>query len=502
MTTTTSTTSSTSTTSTTTTKSSSSVISSAATTLLSSLDTGSGVDTTSLVSSLVEAQYSGKTTALSTKADALTAEISGVSTVKSAITTFATALQTLVKGGTLQTQPVSSNSNVLTATALTGAKLAGLSSSVTVSQLADKQTAVSKTSVASSSTTIGSGTLTLTLGSATYNSDGSMASFTAGSSAATSISITDGSLTSIAKSINDAKTGVTASVVTDANGAAYLSLKGATGADQAFTLSSTSTSGDLSSLDVGVGKTNTKLTSTAQDAKLTVDGVSVTRSSNTISDLIDGVKLSLTGTSTSPVTLTSDTPTSALSGAVSDFVDAYNEVIGILTTQTDAITGPLKSDTAAKALLTSLRGMTTTALTSGGDTGSPTTLAELGVGTNKDGTLTLNTDTLSTQLTKFPQAVENMFAYSALSTTGLSSILSSLSSEATNTVYGLGASATNYAQQQSDLSDQQTALDDAKTAMNTRLTAQFASMSTKVSAYKSVQTFLTNQIAQWNKSDS
>ena len=101
--------------------SASSVMGSAAQALFNSLSTGSGVDTASLVTSLVQAQFATKTDALSAQSDALTAQISGVSTLKSTIQQFATALKTLTTNGTLQSQPQSSNNNVLTASAQTGA---------------------------------------------------------------------------------------------------------------------------------------------------------------------------------------------------------------------------------------------------------------------------------------------------------------------------------------------------------------------------------------------
>ena len=79
--------------------------------------------------------------------------------------------------------------------------------------------------------------------------------------------------------------------------------------------------------------------------------------------------------------------------------------------------------------------------------------------------------------------------------------LNSISTAASSVIYGLGASAINYTAQQSKISDQESTLADQKTAATTRLTQQFASMNSKVSAYKSTQTFLENQVKAWNKSD-
>ena len=493
----------TTTSSTTATPSTSSVVSSATQSLLTSLGSGSGVDTAALVSSLVTAQFANQSAALTARADTLMSQISSVSTVKNAIGTFSAALGTLVKGGTLTTQPVSSNSGVVSASALPGAKLAGLSSSLTVTQLAGTQIAVSRTPVADRTASIGTGTLTLTLGTATTDGSGAMTGFTARSGTSITIDIASGSdsLDGIAAAINAKGAGVSASVVTDADGSAYLSLKGASGAAQAFTLQATTDdTGNLARLNVGVGATGTRLSSVAQNAKLIVDGVSVERTSNTVGDLVTGAKLQLAATGS--VSLTSATPADALSNAVTDFVDAYNQVLSTLKTATDPITGVLKSDTAAKSLLTQLKGITLTGLVPGGAAGTPTTLAAIGVATGRDGSLSVNSATLTRALSDTPQAVEAMFAYSPDASSGLSAILSSLSLAAGNTTYGLGASTSTYTSQQAAIGTRQSTLDDQKTATTTRLTAQFAGMNSRVTAYKSVQSFLTNQIAAWNKSGS
>ncbi|MEG8023365.1 flagellar cap protein FliD N-terminal domain-containing protein [Sphingomonas aurantiaca] len=73
--------------------------------LLTGLSAGSGVDTGTLVTSLVEAQFAARTAALKSKSDTLTSQISGVASLKSTMTGFSTALANLVKGGSLQTQP-------------------------------------------------------------------------------------------------------------------------------------------------------------------------------------------------------------------------------------------------------------------------------------------------------------------------------------------------------------------------------------------------------------
>jgi flagellar hook-associated protein 2 len=453
--------------------------------LLTGLSAGSGVDTGTLVTSLVEAQFAARTAALKAKSDTLTAQISGVSTLKSTMTGFSTALANLVKNGTLQTQPTSSNAAVLSATAVSGAKLSGLSASVTVSRLATGQVARTTTPVlaADRTATLGTGALTLTIGTG----------------APLSIDVGDGSIDAIAAAINAQKTGVTASVVTDANGGAYLSVKGATGSANAFTLKGA----DGDALDIGGGTaTKTSLVSTAQNAQLTVDGIAIERPSNTVGDLVAGVTLQLNAVSTVPVSLTSTAPTDALTQAVNDVVTTYNEVLATITEQTDPITGNLRADPAATSLLRSLKALVSKPLVGGAIAGLPRTLSELGVATNTDGTLRVDATLLAKQLAAYPDTVESMFAPSGTNALGLSATLTALTTSATSTLTGLGASTTRYTAAEADVAKQQDKVTDQSAQLTTRLTQQYASMNSRVSAYKSTQTFLTNQIAAWNKSDS
>jgi flagellar hook-associated protein 2 len=448
--------------------------------LLKGLSAGSGVDTGTLVTSLVSAQFAARTAALKTKSDTLTAQISGVGTLKSTMTGFSTALANLVKGGSLQTQPTSSNAATLSATATSGAKLSGLSSSITVTRLATGQVARTTTPVAAADRTksLNTGALTLTIGGKD-----------------TAIDVGDGSIDAIAAGINASKTGVTASVVTDANGGAYLSVKGATGSANAFTLKGEK--GDA--LDIGGSATKTSLVSTAQNAQLTVDGIAVERPSNTVSDLVTGVTLQLNGISTVPVSLTSTPPTDALTQAVNDVVTTYNEVLKTITEQTDPITGNLRADPAAKSLLRSLQALVSKPLVGGAIAGLPRSLSEIGVATNTDGTLRVDSALLAKQLAANPDTIEAMFAPSGTNALGLSATLTALTTSATSTVTGLGASTVRYTAAEADVAKQQDKVTDQSAQLTTRLTQQYASMNSRVSAYKSTQTFLTNQIAAWNK---
>jgi flagellar hook-associated protein 2 len=490
--------------------STSSTTASATQSILKALSAGSGIDTASLADQLVAAQFANQEDALTAKGTKLTAEISAVSMLKADITSFSSSLQTLIKGGTLQSQPTVSTSGIVNDTGIAGAKLAGLSASLEVKQLAAAQSAATGV-IADPTANLGGGTLTLTLGAATV-AGGQMTAFTAGSAAPVDITIdpTHSSLKDIAAAINAADAGVTATIVSDADGA-RLMLKGATGADQAFTLTAAEdpAAPGLAALNVGVGATGTTIGAAAQDALVALDGVTLKRSSNSFSDLIAGVQIDLVSAKPGEVvSIGSARPTAALSQSVGDFVDTYNQMIAEVNTDTDAQTGALAQDDAARNMKRMLAKLTLTPLIApNGD--APTTLAEIGVGTNKDGTLTLDQEQLSKALTRWPDQVEAMFAdvtgtitsaggTNVTSGRGLLGALGSISAAAASSTFGLSASLAKYQKAQSDLSDQSDALKTKEDAMHARLVQQFASMDAKVSSYKSTQTFLQQQIDAWN----
>lgn len=493
--------------------------------LLTSLGTGSGLDTANLVTSLVAAQFAAKTGALTAKAETITRQISGVATLKSTVTAFSTALESLVRGGTLQTQPTVSDATVLTAAAIPGKAMATTQSSVTVTRLASAQGAASAAIVdkdgaplTSATTPLSTGLsrFVLTLGTATYAGDGaSMTDFAAGASAPLVLDVpaASSSPVGIAAAINARRAGVTASVVTGANGAPYLSIKGATGTTQAFTLDATTDpDGTMAQFRVmppvkdadGIvtAPATTNLTGRALNAQLTVDGIAVERAGNTVDDLVDGVKLQLTRTSATPVTIGATRPTAAITQAVSDFVDTYNEVLKVVAGQTNATDGPLRADPAARQLLRSLQGITLKSLIPGAAAGTPKTLSELGITTNRDGTLAVSNTKLTTALAANPDAAEAMFAYSADGSSGLSAVLKSLSTEVANTTYGLAASTSRYARAQTAVTTDQATVTTKSAALTTRLTKQYSAMNAAVSAYKSTQAFIEQQVAVWTKRDS
>lgn len=234
-------------------------------------------------------------------------------------------------------------------------------------------------------------------------------SFTIAMNGTTStISTTNGeTLSTLASNINSQNLGVTASVVNDTSGS-HLSIVSADGSTP-FTIS-----------EPAFGFTQA---AAGADASFTVDGVPLTSASNTVTTAISGVTLNLTGVSTTTTpsaTLTVSADSSTISTALSQFVADYNSAINLVNTQftysgSTSSQGVLGSDPTVRslqsALLSALNYVNTSASTSGT---TVSTLGDLGISTNTDGTLSLDTSTLSNQLVNNAGAVQSFFMGSAL----------------------------------------------------------------------------------------
>jgi flagellar hook-associated protein 2 len=185
--------------------------------ILTSLNAGSGLDTDTIITGLTAAEKTSLEGGITAKQTANAAQISSLGSISSDISTFSTSLNTLISGGTLFTQPSSSDTSTVTVTANAGSRLGGLSAQVEVTAIAKAQTIESQ--AVADPTNVGSGTLAITVGTSSVNVA------VGGSSGVTT-------LAQLATAITGSGQGLTASVVTDSAGS-HLVVKGATGAAQA-----------------------------------------------------------------------------------------------------------------------------------------------------------------------------------------------------------------------------------------------------------------------------
>lgn len=485
------TTSSTSSTSTTSATSSSS----ATAKLLASLGS-STIDSSGLAEQLSAAQYAARIDAVTAKQNKITTQISDASTLKSMLSSLASSLGTRVREGDLAVSPTITNSAV--ATVSKGTLTGRGTSTLEVTQLAKGQTLVSP-NLASAASAVGSGTFTLRFGTV---ASGAFTADTSRSQVDITLTSSD-TLSTLAQKINAAGAGVSAYVATGSGGA-QLVIKGADGAANGFQIETTPADGDttLSTFAWTPASDATRLKSTATDAAYTLDGVARTSTSNTITDAAPGLTLKLTGTNAgSPTTIGFSDPSSAIQSAMTDLVDALNQIVSTLTTDTDATNGSLNNNAGARSLRQTLTTLASKVVMPNAAAGQPSTLSDLGVKINRDGTFSLDTDVLSKTLAKSPDGVSAMFTnglYGVYATfDGISRSVASTADPGSlgGVIAALNTKQTTLATQLSDLQTKQETL-------RTQLVTRYAALATAVSSSQSTLTFLTNQITAWNNKNN
>jgi flagellar hook-associated protein 2 len=464
--------------------------------LLTSLGAGSGIDMTALATNLATAQFAAKTDLLSTKSDKLDKQISAASTLKSAISNLSSSLGDRVRAGDLSSQPLIANAAVAKVSASDAGLLKG-SYSVEVTTLATSQTLVSPSPGYGAATdVVGAGTLKLRFGTT------SGTSFTDDPNhAAVDITIPAGAtLADVAAAINGKNAGVTA-YVSNTTGGAKLVLKGTEGAANSFALDATGDPG-VTNLAFDPANPGTgRLLTSAGNANLKIDGLPVTSASNTLTDAIPGVTMTLTGTNSgSPTQVTFNDPSTAISAAMTDLTSALNEIVAQINSATDPQTGDLARDSGAMALKRTFQQLPNAA------DGEPKSLSDLGVSIQRDGTFVLDTARLTKTLAANPQASAAMFGngLNGIFAT-ISKISTNMSSTSTDTKsYGatLANSIAALTKQKTQITDSQTKLADQQDTLRQQLIARFSAADSSVGDSKSTLSFLKNQIAAWNSSGS
>ena len=149
------------------------------------------------------------------------------------------------------------------------------------------------------------------------------------------------------------------------------------------------------------------------NSAFTVDGISMTRTSNSVDDLFDGFTLDLKKTSSSAVRISSSVDLDGVSDLLTGYVETYNQVMLNLTAMgtNDPIDnendGALIGDSTLREIRSQLREMSSTAIK--GYEGGPYYLSYLGVSTNRDGTLAFNKGQMETQFKSKPETVRAFF---------------------------------------------------------------------------------------------
>jgi flagellar hook-associated protein 2 len=387
------------------------------------LNVGTSLDVSSIVSGLMQVQDI-PLTELQNQVTGDQAEVSAYGQLSGALSTFQAVVANAADAANFQTLTAtvgstSAASASVSTTSGAGAATQG-SHSLSISQLAQNQLTASG-DFASTSAAVGTGTLTIQYGS--YGSDGSFTPSTTQASTTVTIGSGNDSVSGVVAAINTAAGGVSASIVNDGTGSRIVLSGSNSGAASGFRVVVADSDGGnddgtgLSSLAYDPTDTSnhsgTTLLQSSQDAKLSIDNIAVTSPTNTVTDALQGITLNLTGTTTTPTTLTVASSASQASGVVQAFVNGYNTLVNAITTltaynSTTNTASALTGDTTTQIISRNLQ--STAAATFNTGDANYTDLADLGITFQADGTLKLDSSKLNTALAADPGAVQQIFA--------------------------------------------------------------------------------------------
>lgn len=439
-----------------------------ASSLITSTGIGSGLNISAIVSSLTASFGAAQTDQLTNRATTLDAQVSAYGSFTSALDTLKLALPALQDPSQLAGFVASvADKNIATATTTSAAVAAQYS--LQVGNLATS--AVLTSQPLKSGSQIGTGTLTIAVGSASTSVD---------------INTSNNTLSGIAAAINSAQNnpGVTASVITTTDGSRLVLTGTTTGAANAITVTPSGGDGGLSSLALAQ-------TQAATDANFIVNGFPATSASNVVSKAITGVTINLLQASaaSTPTTLTISPDTSSAQAAIDKFVTAVNGVLSTIQTLTayDPSTqtaGPLNGNVTLQSFqnqLQNILGQFTT-----GAAGSVRSLSDLGITAGTDGTYATNDTTLGNTLAASLASVGKLLGASH----GIATQLANLIDGYTKPNGLLATINQGLTSNLKDVSTQQSALAAQLAAYSATLTAQYNAMDTAVALLKQTQTYL------------
>jgi flagellar hook-associated protein 2 len=438
----------------------------------------SGLDTQSIISGLMQVAQQ-PVTLLQNREQAYQVKLSAYGSVQSALSDFRSAVDALSGVSSFDaTTSTSSDEDILTVSSSGTATLG--SHSIVVSALA-KAESMRSAAFTASTDEVGTGTITIQVGT--------------GDAVDVSIDSSNDTLAGIADAINSTDAGVTASVLDDGMGSVYLTLTSKeTGADNTINVTITNGgSGQLDSLyDSGAFVT----TQQAADSQLTVDGIDVERSSNTIDDLISGVTLNLKkadSAETVGVDIFQDNDT--IKGQVTAFVDAYNKLVDELSKEQayggeNGTSGPLLGDSTLRSITQRFADLLGGQV-SGSEDGYDT-LFSIGISLDRYGKLQVDDTQLTDALANHSSDVSNIFSDA---TDAIGTSLSDYLDEVLDPVDGIITTKQSSIQGTiSDLQDQQDRMQTRLDAQQQILQNQFNALEKLISGYQATGSYLTQQI--------
>ena len=371
---------------------------------ISSTGLATGIDVESLVSQLVAAEIAPTANRFDRKEADHQLKISGLGSLKGELTSFLSSLTDVASAATFQSKLASSSLPKAVEASANADAVPG-NYSVVVSNLATSQSyAQAGTAFSAVTDSVGQGTLAINDGTQTVS---------------VVIDSNNNSLSGLAESINKTEGNVNAAVVYDGTGYRLVLSATKTGQANALTVTAAADDDGNTSDANGLSKfasANLTQTVAAEDAAITINGLSVSSATNTISDALTGVTLSLKEETSSgeiaQVAINDDK--GKLVAAISTFVDGYNKVMDSINklTNYDSATqrgSALTGDAGVRAIASGIRNHINSNVKN--VTGDVSTLAELGITSSAlTGNLSVDSTLLDAAITKNPLDVANVFA--------------------------------------------------------------------------------------------
>lgn len=455
---------------------------------ISSPGLGSGLDVAGILTKLMQVESQPKT-ALAQKEASYQAKLSAFGTMKGALSALQTAAQTLQRAGTFTSKSATvSDSTALSASAVLTASAGTYD--IAVNTVA-KNHIVHSAGTYDLADTFNGGSLEIKIGST--NGVGGTT---------TSVAIPDGStLAEISEAINDANVGVKASVVNDGITNRLILSSNTTGSSGNIYLSTTQTGAgnthnltDFDYTGVNGGMIQDR---GPDDAVFTVNGLEIRRSSNTITDAINGVTFSLLKeNSTSTITVANNSST--VTSAIDSFVKAYNESVTQLKSLTayDAAnkkSSILTGDSTARSIQSQLSNVLWSNVS--GVTGGIGSLSDIGISVQKDGTLTVNSSKLTAALADPGKDVASLFTQTTDGNTGIAVRFNKLLDGLVGTNGLISERTDGIGTSIKSIQKRTEALNLRLSQIESRYRAQFTALDTLVAGMNKTSQFLSQQLA-------
>ncbi|MEO8123567.1 MAG: flagellar filament capping protein FliD [Burkholderiales bacterium] len=465
-------------------------------TTISSPGIGSGLDVNSIINQLLAIERQ-PIVQLQSKASQIQSQISEYGKLQSLTSAFRDAASALTKNETWgQTVGTSSNTTAVGIVVQSGAAVGNYS--LQVQSLAAAQSLASGV-FASADETPGAGTLHIELGSwgpgqTTFTPNGGAAAVDI------TIEATD-TLAQVRDKINAANAGVTATVLNDGTGARLLMRSTATGTESAFRTSGVAAFG----FDPSSGAGAMTQTQAGANAAATIDGIAISSQSNTLTNVVDGITLTLGQVTTEPVALKVVQDNEALKRAVQTFANAYNALTSLIASQIkyDAGTktaGPLQGDSGAVGIQRQLRALMGS---SSGASSAFSQLSNVGLELQSDGSVKVNTDKLDTALANLPE-LKKLFANNDIAVPGNNGIARQFSTlaDAMLSVDGTLTTRTDGLRKRIEMNQSdQDRLEQRVEQTEIRLRAQYTALDTTLGRLSGISSYVTQQMAMLNSTN-